>query len=110
MLFILFGFLLRYLSSPDAVVTCGVEELFFDFWLPRILFDHWLFLMEWVEVQSAVLCTQAIWTALKPIVMPTLDEHLWMSSENDFSEKWNFPNAVAAIDGKHVIIKAPPHS
>jgi hypothetical protein len=44
------------------------------------------------------------------MVMPTPDEHLWISSEKGFREKWNFPNAVAAIDGKHVIIQAPPHS
>lgn len=42
--------------------------------------------------------------------MPTPDEQLWISSEQGFREKWNFPNAVAALDGKHVQIQAPPHS
>uniref|UniRef100_A0A182XQ44 DDE Tnp4 domain-containing protein n=1 Tax=Anopheles quadriannulatus TaxID=34691 RepID=A0A182XQ44_ANOQN len=27
-----------------------------------------------------------------------------------FEEKWNFPHTLGAIDGKHVMIKAPPHS
>lgn len=54
-------------------------------------------------------CT-AIWTVLKPIVMPVPNQELWIKSEKGFCDKWNFPNAVAAIDGKHVVIQAPPHS
>ena len=26
-----------------------------------------------------------------------------------FKEKWNLPHCVAAIDGRHVRVKAPPH-
>lgn len=52
----------------------------------------------------------AIWTFLQPIAMPTPDENLWVLSEERFREKWNFPNAVAAIDGKHILIEAPQHS
>lgn len=54
-------------------------------------------------------CT-AIWTVLKPIVMPVPNQELWIKSEKGFCDKWNFPNAVAAIDGKHVVIQAPLHS
>ncbi|KAJ8886708.1 hypothetical protein PR048_012920, partial [Dryococelus australis] len=52
----------------------------------------------------------AILEKLQPIVMPTPDEQLWASSEEMFRTKWNFPNVVAALDGKHVLIQAPPHS
>ncbi|XP_060843970.1 uncharacterized protein LOC132923968 [Rhopalosiphum padi] len=42
--------------------------------------------------------------------MPKPSEEVWRESEEGFREKWNFPNAIAAIDGKHVLIQAPPHS
>ena len=41
--------------------------------------------------------------------MPEPNEEIWRASEKVFKEKWNFPHCVAAIDGKHVRIKAPPH-
>ena len=41
--------------------------------------------------------------------MPELNEEIWRASEEVFKEKWNFSHCVAAIDGKHVRIKAPPH-
>lgn len=34
----------------------------------------------------------------------------WKEIENKFSQRWNFPRCVGAIDGKHVIIKRPPCS
>lgn len=53
---------------------------------------------------------KVIYQILQPIVMPTPDEFLWMSSEIIFREKWNFSNAVAALDGKHILFQAPAHS
>ena len=52
---------------------------------------------------------EALWKNLQPIVMPELNTEIWKASENVFTEKWNFPHCIAAIDGKHVHIKAPPH-
>jgi hypothetical protein len=50
---------------------------------------------------------ETLWKKLQPIVMPDPNEEIWRASENVFKEKWNFPYCVAAIDGKHVRIKAP---
>ena len=51
---------------------------------------------------------EAHWKNLQPIVLPEPNEEIWRASEKVFEEKWNFPHCVAAIDGKHVRIKAPP--
>lgn len=34
----------------------------------------------------------------------------WTKIENEFSNRWNFPNCLGAIDGKHVVINKPYHS
>ena len=31
----------------------------------------------------------------------------WVKVSNEIYERWNFPNCVGAIDGKHVIIQCP---
>ena len=38
----------------------------------------------------------------------TKDE--WALISHDFQEKWQFPNALGAIDGKHIVIIPPPNS
>lgn len=52
---------------------------------------------------------EAQWKNLQPIVMLDPNEEIWRALEKVFKEKWNFPHFVAAIDGKHVRIKAPAH-
>ncbi|XP_023717693.1 protein ALP1-like [Cryptotermes secundus] len=42
--------------------------------------------------------------------MPQPDEDMWVKIEDDFCKKWNFPNLLGAIGGKHMLIQAPPHS
>lgn len=34
----------------------------------------------------------------------------WEAIEKKFNDLWNFPNCIGAIDGKHVVMVAPPHS
>lgn len=33
----------------------------------------------------------------------------WRVIEQGFRQRWNFPNCYGAIDGKHVVIRAPGH-
>ncbi|XP_068083809.1 uncharacterized protein [Anabrus simplex] len=47
---------------------------------------------------------------LHPIYMPKPTEEKWKSIEKGFQERWQFPNCIGSIDGKHVIIQAPNKS
>ncbi|XP_035432552.2 uncharacterized protein LOC118264220 [Spodoptera frugiperda] len=56
-------------------------------------------------------CCDAIHRFLKPNYMEVpSSEDCWKKKSEDFKNKWNFPNAIGALDGKHVVIKAPQHS
>lgn len=43
-------------------------------------------------------------------MLPKPTEEMWKHIANDFYTMWNFPNCLGAIDGKHIIIQAPPNS
>ena len=51
----------------------------------------------------------AIISILGPEVLPVPTKAACERSEAVFREQWNFPNCVAAMDGKHVL-QAPAHS
>ena len=51
-----------------------------------------------------------IWEVLSPLVMPTPTKEQWLEIGQRFGRKWNFPNCIGAVDGKHINIKAPPKS
>ncbi|XP_053990437.1 uncharacterized protein LOC128882733 [Hylaeus volcanicus] len=55
-------------------------------------------------------CCDAIWETLQPIYMPKSNEEQWIKIAKAFSEKWNYPNCVGALDGKHVHLKCPAKS
>ena len=42
--------------------------------------------------------------------MPRPTEDDWRGIAERFFAKWNFPNCIGAIDGKHIVIQAPPGS
>ena len=54
-------------------------------------------------------CT-ALWDALASIHMPVPSKVEWESIAEDFFARWNFPNCIGAIDGKHVMIQCPVNS
>lgn len=51
----------------------------------------------------------ALWKCLtnKVLCLPSEDD--WQRIAKDFEVKWNFPNCLSAIDGKHVTIQVRIH-
>jgi hypothetical protein len=49
-----------------------------------------------------------IWQVLcNEYVKAPSTEDEWRGSSAQFSQIWNFPNCIGAIDGKHVVIQTP---
>ncbi|CAH1966479.1 unnamed protein product [Acanthoscelides obtectus] len=54
---------------------------------------------------------QAVYSHLQPEYMKVpCTEDDWKKIADEFRNKWNFPNATGAIDGKHIEIEAPPNA
>lgn len=51
-----------------------------------------------------------IWAQMRETHMPVPTEELWKNTARRFQERWNFPNCIGALDGKHVVIQAPTNS
>ena len=53
---------------------------------------------------------EALWHRLQPVFMPVPKQDDWTEIADGFLNRWQFPNCIGAIDGKHVLIQAPPNS
>ncbi|XP_042176962.1 protein ALP1-like isoform X1 [Oncorhynchus tshawytscha] len=85
---------LRFLSTGDSYSTSG-----FSFRVGR---------SPVAGIVPSV--AQAIWDCLVGEYMPVPKEEDWRAIAAEFLERWNFPNCLGSIDGKHVVIQAPPCS
>ncbi|XP_050676764.1 uncharacterized protein LOC126973480 [Leptidea sinapis] len=52
----------------------------------------------------------AIIEALSDYVKIPSTEEEWLAISKEFENKWNFPHAIGAMDGKHVMLQAPINS
>ena len=52
----------------------------------------------------------ALWEVLKAEILPKPTEETWKRIECGFRTRWQFPNCIGALDGKHVMIRKPFHS
>ncbi|XP_059929868.1 uncharacterized protein LOC132473675 [Gadus macrocephalus] len=85
---------LRYLATGDSFHTIGFSYRVGTSSVCRIV----------REVASA------IWTALVEEEMSVPKRADWSTMAEQFEWRWNFPNCIGAIDGKHVVIQAPGNS
>ncbi|GFN95478.1 nuclease harbi1-like protein [Plakobranchus ocellatus] len=51
-----------------------------------------------------------IWTLLQPQFLPKPDADLWAKTADGYFSKWDFPNCIGSIDGKHIPLTKPPNS
>ena len=84
---------LRYLATGDAYTTIGASYHVSPTTVGRI-------------VQETC---KAIWNQLlvNGFMTAPKTEEGWRKVADDFENRWNFPHAVGAIDGKHVVMYAP---
>ena len=84
---------LRYLATGDAYSTLASSYRIGDTTVARIIQET----------------TVAIWDALTEqgyLKIPENKEE-WKKIADDFEKRWNFPNCLGSIDGKHIVIQAP---
>lgn len=51
-----------------------------------------------------------IWDVLQPHYLAQPTQEMWRHIADEFLEKWQFPNCIGALDGKHIRIQCPPNS
>ncbi|XDV11211.1 hypothetical protein PO909_000212 [Leuciscus waleckii] len=85
---------LRYLASGDSMVS-----LAFSYRLGHA-----------TVMNSVHMVCAAIEKVMMERFLPRPTQDTWKEVAQGFCEKWNFPNCLGAIDGKHIIIQAPPLS
>ena len=85
---------LRYLCTGDAQITLATCYRMSPAVIGRVIKET----------------TEAIWNNLKErkFIDPPTHPQSWLRIANEFNNKWNFPHCLGAIDGKHVVIQAPP--
>ena len=84
---------LRYLATGDAHTTIGTNYRMSPTTVGRIVPET----------------CNAIWVRLNEagkIQTPT-NAKQWKGIADEFESRWNFPHAIGAIDGKHVVMFAP---
>ena len=87
---------LRYLVTGDAFSTIAANYRLSDTTVGRIV-------KETCSALWDVLCAKGYLHAPN-----TTSE--WVRIAREFETKWNFPNCLGAIDGKHVIVQCPPRA
>lgn len=71
----------------------------------------WAFQMGLTTVHQILGETcEAISHVLTPTYLREPSREDYEKIATSFFEKWNFPNCIGAIDGKHINIQAPPHT
>ena len=85
---------IRYFSTGDAQVTIAKSYPISPFVVGR-------------RIKKT---SKVIWDCLieRTFLLAQSDKDTWKKLASEFDYKWNFPHCLEAINGKHVVIQAPP--
>lgn len=53
---------------------------------------------------------KVLWTVLSPLVLPEPTKETLKAIAKENFQRWNMPNCIGSIDGKHIQIQCPKHS
>ena len=87
---------LRYLVTGDAQTTIGASYRISPTTVGRIIEETCSVLWHTLSEQGY-------------LQVPS-DINDWRKIAMDFEQRWNFPHALGALDGKHVVMQAPARS
>jgi len=59
---------------------------------------------------AVVRVCDAIWKVLHKEQLPLPTTDMWLANASKFELLWNFPHSAGAVDGKHIVMQAPPNS
>lgn len=92
-IFILFNFI-RFLAGGESIFSIALHHRVGESTVRAII----------VETCSIII------DKLSNIYLKQPNENDWLRISEGFSQTWNMPNCIGAIDGKHVLIQAPSNS
>jgi len=59
---------------------------------------------------AVVRVCDAIWKVLHKEQLPLPTTDMWFANASKFELLWNFPHCAGVVDGKHIVMQAPPNS
>lgn len=95
------------------IATCPLYLLFSRFLASGNAYQSMAYSYQMgVSTVSEIVVTtcKALWETFKEEWMPAPTKDDWLEIAEKFQVKWNFPNCIGALDGKHIVIQAPPNS
>ncbi|XP_039303512.1 uncharacterized protein LOC105194291 [Solenopsis invicta] len=85
---------LRYLASGDSMMSMKYQYYIAQPTISKIINET----------------CDILWTVLMPIVLKIPSYNEWKKIAEGFKIKCDFPHCLGAVDGKHVIVQAPPNA
>lgn len=89
-----FFYIFRFLATGDSFTTIAFSFRVGESTVSKIVHET----------------CEVLWDRLQPLFMPIPTVQQWEDIANGFETRWQFPNCLGAIDGKHVVMFAPRNS